>query len=411
MADEGGVTLRIDANTAAYIAKISQLADSHEKVTKHVDEWGHAADHVIGRLAAMAAPLALIEGVVSNVEKGFEAWAKHLESAGKTTETLVDKLRRTTVNTGENRQAVEDQLLSVKSGMSVEQRVSGFDAFRKNAPGSATRVAPSEVARSLAKGQIAGYDTDQLAGIAGNVEGAAGGKSFDLAALLMARTGSNADQASGLIRRLTEKAGPQGAQAALPYLLASAQAGDRRFSMISEAENSYNPAFGDFGAYLQMKLKNAGPDKRGLAESIQRGLPGAQKDIANLGGYLDTKSSAALEDESVRTDMRIKYFKAQAEVENFQKRKETQEYYEERDAKHQLNAVEDPADAAIMPNIHDAGQYVTGNWRGEKEGNQALDSLSGEKSATKHLETISDHLEEQNAILRQKSLKPGAHDE
>ncbi len=407
MADEGGVTLRIDANTAAYIAKLSELADSHEKVTKHLDGWGSAAEHAVGKLAAFIGPLALIGTAVKAVEVGFEAWKSHLESAGKTTQTLVDNLRRTTAQTGENRQAVEDQLTGIVTPQSVADRVAGFNAFRQNAPSSSTRIAPGEIARKLGQAEIAGYDPTQLAGIAGNVEGARSGSgSFDLAALLLSRIGSNADQASGLIRRLGEKAGPGGAQAALPYLLASSEAGDRRFSFLSDAENAYTPAQGDFATYMQRRLRTAKPDQRGLAASIQGRLAGAQRDIAGLPGFLEGRAQEALGDDSVRESEQNKVLRSQAEIEKYRRNKETEEGYARRDALRDLSSADDSVDAALGPNIHEAVQRATGKYRGEDYAAGKLGELAGSGGGTVRTNAL---IEEQNAIMRERRLRTDAH--
>lgn len=417
MADgEGGVTLKIDANTAAYIAKLSHLADSHEKVGKHVDDWGSAIDHALGRLKEMIGPLALIEGAVEAAEGGFEKWEKNIESAGKSAKELVGTLRQTTLITGENRQAVEEALLKVTSPQSIEQRMAGYSAFRQNAPGSAARIGAQEIGQQLASAATAGYDATQLAGIAGNVEGARGGAgSFDLAALLMARTGSNAGQASEMIRRISEKAGPGGAQALLPYLLASAQAGDKRFSFVNEALSGYNPAFGDVGSYLQGRLAVAPAGQR---TAISSRLAGAQADIAGLDGFIGRQAATQLLDPRVAQNVQTQTSAAAAQITTYQKNAEAAEDAEAREANLAQIEATGGAEAFVAGAVHPVSKVFNRAFGGSRGVDPDADhrrrhfrdffksnSELEEENRTARL------LEEQNAILRTKVLKPDAHQE
>ncbi len=150
---------------------------------------------------------------------------------------------------------------------------------------------------------------------------------------------------------------------------------------------SYNPAFGSLGDYVKNGRFRVGADQRGSYDAIMRNMPQAEGDIANVHGFVERRAQGALEDESVRSSEETKYFNSQADVEEYQKEGARAERRELKTARRRLNSVEDPTDAAIMPNIHEGIQRVTGRFRGTDEAERAVDSIAGKKSE-EHLEAI-----------------------
>jgi hypothetical protein len=334
---DGGVTLKIDADTAAYITKIAKLADHHEKVTKHTEEWGEAFGHVLDHAAAMLTPLAAIEAASEGIRDVIEEWEKKLEKASQTSSTLVDKLRQTTAATGESREAVSEQLIGTRSPLSVAERQSAFSAFRDAAPGSARTIGAAAVVGGASKAQIAGFDPTQFSGVAGNLYDFAGSQSFDVAQLLYSRLGaSQAGSAAERLRFFGEKVGPDQAKSLLPYLIASFQAGDRKLSFLNSAVGDYRPGMGPLDAYLgNSRARFQNPTLYG---QIASHLPGAQRDVSSVGGLLDRSAAAALEDPEVARRERIRLINADTEVGNFGRRADYAEGKEEERALNEFAA-------------------------------------------------------------------------
>ncbi len=416
---DGGVLVRIDADTASYIAKLSRMAEGHEKVTKHAEGWGDAVEHVISGFTKALVPLMLIESTVEVIKDGIEAWNKQIERAGQTADVLVSKLRRTTAQTGENREVVASQLLNEQSTLSVAQRQAAYAAYRQAAPGSATSVSAGEVVRRAGQAEIAGYDPEQVSRLAGNLHGVFSGKSFDAAALLLNKTGDNADSAAEMIRRLSNKAGPETAQQLAPYLIASAQAGDKRFSILNGLVGGYNPAFGSISDYISNSKFRVSADQRNAYEGMMRRVPGAQGDIANLDGYIERRAQGALGDESVSTSMETKYFNSAAEVAEYEKEGARAERRERKAARQRLNAVSDPIDASAIPNIHEAIQRLTGQFKNYDFAEEAVRGAAGFKNSPEEMaearrlieERNEEHLKEIRRATTERRMREDVHGE
>ncbi len=423
MANEGGTTLRIDAETAAYIAKLSALAESHEKVTKHVDGWGKASEHVLSKITAMAGPLVLVEELTRKAGEAFAEWNEDIKKAGESTDLLVNKLRMATVKTGENRQQVAAEITAAKGPMSYEQAVGFYSQFRGSAPDSAKNITAGRVAGAGAQAMTAGYDLNEFATISGNLYGSAGGKSFDVAAMLEGQLGGGAQDASELIKRTSAQLGSMGPGAMnelMPFLIASAKAKDRKFSFVRGATENLRPGQNVTQALTAARYRG-GP----LAESIFQNLPAAQQAFAGSGGALaSAATNATAGDEEVTKSLETSTTKSQAETANRESlggRAEEQAYAEaNRELYRQKNRL--GAFFASMSPTTTIGAYGRGSeidtfLHGTAAGPVQRAPGSNDTDDTyipagfSQMKSAAELLEEQNAILRQKQLRVGAHDE
>lgn len=296
MADsDNGVTLKIDADAAGYIAQCVRMRQEHEKLHKHTEDWGAAIGHAARGMAEFLGPAGAVALAIEKGAEGLEQWREQLERASQTASVVVDKLRIAAHIAKEKREVVEGPILDAHIPVSIPDRVEAYSRFRSASPESARRVSAEGLMARIGQAAAVGYDPTIFAQVSGELEGAYGGRAFDVAASLYQNLGAEeAPVAADHIRRIARKAGPEAAKQLLSLFIASGRAGDVKGTVLNGLVDSYDPNMGSIVDQLARKRFT----DRANSGLIGRILDEEKKvNINNIDGLLSRSADAATEDD------------------------------------------------------------------------------------------------------------------
>ncbi len=221
------IVLKIDADTARYIAKIAQMAEATKGVAKPVKEanelW-EAGVEIVGRkimkLTAVGAAVEVIRAGAEGVTEIYDHWIERLNEAHKAMERITQAGKGAVGGTAQGPGAARGALMNLDSQLSNEQRFSAFAAYRQAHPGATTEqgVAAVQAASEADKG---GLNATEFAGSLGKLRGL-GDNAKDIAALALGRGGAQGSGIVDLLSEITAKSGAAQAKAALPLALSAA---------------------------------------------------------------------------------------------------------------------------------------------------------------------------------------------
>ncbi len=211
--DGGGVTLKIDADTARYIANIAKAAEHTKKLGDHVkethgplEEMTEFAQEAGSKMLGWGGPITLATAGISVLEKGMELFHERVVSAGEALNKIRD-LNQAIIGAGlgnqtsEVREAIEGNAPS----MSLQQKTQFFSAYiRSNAGASVEDIGGA--AAQAEKASYLGRDQGQFGGLLGDLNRVGVKNSGDVADYLLKRAPDLADRASAAIAKAPDQA-------------------------------------------------------------------------------------------------------------------------------------------------------------------------------------------------------------
>jgi hypothetical protein len=146
MADEsGGITLRIDADTARYIAEISKAAEKTKSLadpTKEIgDGWNRVGDSVkqtADRLIGFSIPMTATAAAAAGISLIFEEWNRKLQT-GKDALESIQRTQAAMASVGLSGQIAQSTMISMRGaapGMSDEEITGLVQGVKKEYPGA-----------------------------------------------------------------------------------------------------------------------------------------------------------------------------------------------------------------------------------------------------------------------------------
>ncbi len=222
------IVLKIDADTARYIAKIAQMAEATKGVAKPVKEanelW-EAGVEIVGRkimkLTAVGAAVELVKIGAEAVTEQYDHWIERLNEAKKTMESIAQAGKGPLGGSAAGPGADRGALLGMNSQLSIEQRFGAYNAFRQAAPGS-TSAQRIEAVRAASDADAAGLGANEFASGIGKLRGL-GESAKDVTALALGKGGAQSSAIIDLLAQITAKSGAEQAKNALPLALSAAQ--------------------------------------------------------------------------------------------------------------------------------------------------------------------------------------------
>jgi hypothetical protein len=207
--DTGGITLKIDAETAGFIAQISNAAAHSKKLHEGPKEAGEHMHKLTeftrdfaSEVAGVAAPLGVAGALIMSAASGVESWKRNLEDTEKVL-TRVTDLHRALARVGLGKEAEEYTKIMHEAGPSLkpEQLPAVFGAI--TAPGGFSDTSSKDfkqiVERQIKQADMAnkaGLDPTEFAGINARLDSSGVQQSQELSHYAMTQIGAeNREQA------------------------------------------------------------------------------------------------------------------------------------------------------------------------------------------------------------------------
>lgn len=305
------VVLRIDADTAKYIASLAKAAQQHKDVLQPVvketkESYKEIADTLTGgifnTMMKLATPAGAVLAIATETSTIFSAWLEKLERAGQIAKTLSTGLGQAAGSAGQLN-VVGDLRKSVLANAGVMNMDTAVGAYREyigaNPGANVAQVGKAINASSVAS--IAQLNPGMYARAYGGLEQAGIANPADAAAFLIQQSGNQGEQAIELARTLGNKLGP-GNSANVPQLVAGAariggggKGGGLKVLQTLLGAYEQRGGQGDFLQFVQTAGRGTvdGADLATL-QALQRNLPALMGQ--QIGGTLEASAAAAQAD-------------------------------------------------------------------------------------------------------------------
>lgn len=299
MGDDGGVTLRIDADTARYIAGIAKAAqankalhDSTKESAAHMKEITGLAGEFASKVAGWTGPITAASGAFFFLDKATEAWSKKLEHAKDAMSEIAD-LSSSIIGSGRGQQleAIRSAIDAGAPGLSGAQK----DAFYKSYNAAHPKASVSDIQSAAGSANtigLLGRDVGSFASLQGSLQRSGVANSGDLANYLQTYAGDSADKAAAMIAK-----NPGQASQIAELFATGARGGRGPVSLLDRASADYvaRGSHGDFSTSLNRRVAGpAGADDLAFLQDPKNKAPGFRA------GGLDEAMRMAREDKEVR---------------------------------------------------------------------------------------------------------------
>jgi hypothetical protein len=314
---DGEVTLKIDADTAAYLMKMVEagaatkknLHDTVKEAHGPMKEFGELTKDAAQILLGWTAPIGFAASAMGVLERATDAWRERLKE-GSAYLDKIGSLSQAIYATGRGGEvrAIQEQLDRNAPGLDEAQKKSVFSSYiQGNAIASTEDV--GRAAGSAEKASLLGRDLGQFSRIQGSLDRAGVQHSEDVANYLMQYAPDNADKAAAAIAKAPSQAddiaqlfatgerGGRGSRAMLLKVEADwAMRGSR-----GSIRDSINPRVAGREGMIDMKFL---ADPHNQAPAVQAGM-------------LEQDAAASLENPELRVQYEERLTQVSAEQRNF----------------------------------------------------------------------------------------------
>ncbi len=404
------IVLKIDADTARYIAKLSQMAETTKGITKPVKEanqlW-EAGVEILGRkimkLTAIGAAVEVVRAGAEGVTEIYDHWIERLAEAQKAMERIAQAGKGPLGGTPQGPGAARGALMGLDSQLSNDQRFAAYAAYRQAHPG-ATQAQGVSAVEAASEADRGGLNASEFAGALGKLRGL-GGDAKDTAALALGRGGAQGGAIVDLLAEITSKSGADQARAALPLALSAASTVGG-LDVLKQGYGAFSSQ-GRQGSFAETFQNNGlslvpGLSTRQTLQTINAGV--GQNQYTR--GYLGAIAGGGEGDPLNALDIANRKYAVDEENYNVRangaaglRRRATEEFQKTYDA----NAVMNPLFSKNLNELLQRGHYY------DNAGNHEINAAAQHANEQRE---IADKLEEQNEMMRnQKSPAVGTQGE
>lgn len=208
MADDGGITLKIDADTAAYLTKMIEagaatkkhLHDPMEEASKKFEKLGEGVKDLASEAITKLGGAVSVLGAASLiVDKTFEAWRENIKKAGEGLRDMAT-MAQTLIGAGRGGQSKEiiEAVDKNAPNLSAAQKNAFTASYLSGNPGASVE-AIGEQAGNAQKAVSIGRDAGAYSRLAGSLDRSKVPDSGNLANYIMQFSPGNEDQVGGMI--------------------------------------------------------------------------------------------------------------------------------------------------------------------------------------------------------------------
>ncbi len=312
MGEDGGVTLKLDADTARYIAGIAKAAEANKQLIDQkkklgvnmkelTDQAGEFARHVVG----WSGPLTAAAAGIYVLDKATEQWSKKLQSAKDAMNEIAD-LSGSIIAGGRGHQvdAIRSAIDAGAPGLNGGQKNAFFKGYNAANPTASMDDIRSAAGAANTVGLL-GRDVGSFAGLQGSLQRSGVANSGDLANYLQTYAGDGADKAASLIAK------NPGQATQIAQLFATAQRGGKGTSGLldrASADFAARGGTGNFSDSLNGRVAGAGG-----ADDLAYLLNPANAAPAFKTGGLDAAMQQAMADPDLATRIKAKIIREQGQ--------------------------------------------------------------------------------------------------
>lgn len=298
MNETGGVTLRVDADTARYIAGIARAAQANQGLISDTKGLGGVLNQLtsagvaIGQtFASWAGPIGLASAGVAVLDSIMASYTKKLDDAKKAWSEIAG-LNQSIIASGRGSEAgaIRGAIDAAAPTMSGQQKVAFYRSYSTNNP-NATAGQYGSAATAANSAAILGRDVGQFSDIMGQLDRAGVKDAGDMTNYLMQNAPGVAEKAAQAIAK-----SPQNAAEIAQTVATAGRGGKGTVSLVNQALAAFVQQGGRGSLSANINTRTAGP---GGADDLRYMLDPSNRAPAFVPGGLANAEALARADQEV----------------------------------------------------------------------------------------------------------------